>query len=929
MIATGQFSVARVRDGAKGDKGDKGDSGISVAGVSREYTVSTSYSELINPDWTDPYTPEWSTTEPSNIDATHYLWERIKTTLSDGSITYSSAVCQRTISGILSDVDNVKGQITNKVWQSDISTSINSYDSSTVSTIRDRVTTTEQNLTGITTRVSAVESTSGSLGTRMTAAESSISQNADKISLVVDSNSSSSSLILTDNAISAMTNQFVIKDPTGNSTIISGGRIHVDAIKSTNYVAPTTNATVAQGDIPTEPYSVSGSFLNLSNGNFITPNFVLDNTNGDAYFSGAVNATALHVGNSNSSNHLIYENNTIDLRTDWLRFDDYTDTVIIGENDNNVVNIKPRYMSMTNDVGIDYLKIGDNRYYDDDLNMWVSQFTENRFLEKTVDDEYYIPAFYHPVVIISIIDATTGEEVIEHTINGNNIFISPEQCEEGTEYTITYLTDSLNCCFLLGNNITTEDAVYPIAFGLGCIVKEKFSFAKGTYSSAIGAYSYASGYRSVADGSYSIANGYYAKTDAYAAISIGGNCESYGSYSVSIGYCASTNKMYSLAFGNNTKAFGRYSMSYGNNTQTNDYYSIAFGYYSESNSSYSVSIGDTTKANNEYSIALGRMTTSSGKYSIANGYESLSVANYSIASGYMAEANKGFSTALGYKTKANGDYSIALGYCSIASGFDSFARGLNSQATNNHSFASGYYCLASGDSSVAQNLKTIATIEGQTVIGKYNAITKDYLSIICSPDVICGDDTIVDGTAYVPNSGDYAFVIGNGFSEDDRSNALTVDWDGKITSYSTNITVGSSPSSNTYNPAYILADRNGTRTGWLQQAQYTDGRIGTRVETVRTVNGSDVAHGFCQLIDDSGNRTVTFSDNAAWRTGLGLSHILDMVRVTEFKKANITINANTTTTVEIDYTIPAGFDNGRSITWRVDTTGTTSGANPS
>ena len=177
------------------------------------------------------------------------------------------------------------------------------------------------------------------------------------------------------------------------------------------------------------------------------------------------------------------------------------------------------------------------------------------------------------------------------------------------------------------------------------------------------------------------------------------------------------------------------------------------------------------------------------------------------------------------------------------------------------------------------------------------------------------------------NQSTYAFMIGNGTSEDSRSNALTVDWDGKITSYSTNITVGSNPSSDTYNPAYILADKNGTRTGWLKQTQYTDGRIGTGIDTIRTVNGSDVTHGFCQLIDNDGNRTVTFSDNAAWRAGLGLSHILDMVRVTRFQKANVSISANSTASVEMSYTVPTGFNSGTAVGIRFDSENTTSAAN--
>lgn len=179
LKAIGSVTLLNVDDGSQGEQG------LSVSKVSTQYYLSTSPTSLTGGSWVD--------TQPK-VTTGKYLWERNKTTLSDNSVVYSDAYYAQTISGLVSDVDNVKGQITNKVWQSDITTSINSYDNTTVSTIRDRVSTTEQNLTGITTRVGAVESTTGSLGTRMTAAESSISQNADNIELKVSKNGVISSI---------------------------------------------------------------------------------------------------------------------------------------------------------------------------------------------------------------------------------------------------------------------------------------------------------------------------------------------------------------------------------------------------------------------------------------------------------------------------------------------------------------------------------------------------------------------------------------------------------------------------------------------------------------------------------------------------------------------------------------------------------------
>lgn len=64
-----------------------------------------------------------------------------------------------TMSGVFQKVDAVEKSITDKVWQSDITTQINNYDNTTVKIIRDQITEQEQTITGIQTTVSDVEST--------------------------------------------------------------------------------------------------------------------------------------------------------------------------------------------------------------------------------------------------------------------------------------------------------------------------------------------------------------------------------------------------------------------------------------------------------------------------------------------------------------------------------------------------------------------------------------------------------------------------------------------------------------------------------------------------------------------------------------------------------------------------------------------------
>ena len=109
----------------------------------------------------------------------------------------------------------------------------------------------------------------------------------------------------------------------------------------------------------------------------------------------------------------------------------------------------------------------------------------------------------------------------------------------------------------------------------------------------------------------------------------------------------------------------------------------------------------------------------------------------SHAEGEHTEASEIGAHAEGSYTKAMGAYSHAEGGSTTASG--------------DYSHAEGGATTASGDYSHAGGVGTIAKNDYQTVIGRYNANKNS------------------------------AFIIGNGSSDTERSNALTVDWDGNIT----------------------------------------------------------------------------------------------------------------------------------------------------
>lgn len=246
------------------------------------------------------------------------------------SVATELSTINSNLSGVSSTVSKIDKSITDKIWESDITTKINDYDQTTVKDIRDRTTSVEKNITGINSTVKDMQTTIESkadgttvqsLTTRVSKAEQDMSgfkqtvestystksetesvnnyaktsfeQLSDKFSWLVDGKSSSTSLTLTDSLVSAITNQFVIKSPDGSFTIIEGGKIKTgaittnmlssSAIKSKNY----KEGTYVDG----AGYSVLGTFLDLDNGMIHTPGFYTDVV-GNAFLAGTVHANA-------------------------------------------------------------------------------------------------------------------------------------------------------------------------------------------------------------------------------------------------------------------------------------------------------------------------------------------------------------------------------------------------------------------------------------------------------------------------------------------------------------------------------------------------------------------------------------------------------------------------------------------------------------
>lgn len=97
---------------------------------------------------------------------------------------------QTSISGVESEVDAVNKKITDKVWQSDVTTAINNYDNTTVKTIRDNVASHTTQLGNITSEVSDIQTTlttkaDGSTVSELSEKVSTMEQDAESFKVTV------------------------------------------------------------------------------------------------------------------------------------------------------------------------------------------------------------------------------------------------------------------------------------------------------------------------------------------------------------------------------------------------------------------------------------------------------------------------------------------------------------------------------------------------------------------------------------------------------------------------------------------------------------------------------------------------------------------------------------------------------------------------
>lgn len=363
------------------------------------------------------------------------------------------------------------------------------------------------------------------------------------------------------------------------------------------------------------------------------------------------------------------------------------------------------------------------------------------------------------------------------------------------------------------------------------------SFASGYESKGKGLYSQALGYHAIARGDYSTAIGKNAVSNSTNSFAFGENAlaknnqtyafgngaKAYALGSFALGYNSKASGQDAFAMGSGTEATGLGSVAIGfigrdsagvatSNTRASNEYSVAIGSGAQANNKGSFSIGTATTANSDFGLAVGYKSLVSGFGSTAIGYNSLASGDRSLALGYSAEATKKGAIALNYGT-ANGEYSISMGFDNQATANGSIsmggryflrtpgniqetyitrAHGVNSIAVGQGVIALGINsCIigtgtnfmqpafntnlgqARADYSMCFGTNVVATGQYATAMG-YNTEAQSFKSFVI------GTYNVVSGSTGSWVGTEPLFIIGNGTSNADRNNAITVLKNGNV-----------------------------------------------------------------------------------------------------------------------------------------------------
>lgn len=226
-----------------------------------------------------------------------------------------------------------------------------------------------------------------------------------------------------------------------------------------------------------------------------------------------------------------------------------------------------------------------------------------------------------------------------------------------------------------------------------------------------------------------------------------------------------------------------------------------------------------TKADSAYSLAESKVDSLSDLGITA----AVTELNYmdGVTSGVQAQLDSKMNAA---NPTGTGSFSMNR-KAGTTVGTNSHTEGLDTTASGNYSHAEGGSTTASGRYAHAEGYTTtageVAHAEGdESIADGWGSHAEGYLTIAA------GDYQHVQGMCNIEDSdGDYAHIVGNGDSDDVRSNAHTLDWDGNAW-FSGDVYTGSTSGTNKDSGSKKLATED-----------YVTSVIGNITHPVTSVNG--------------------------------------------------------------------------------------------
>jgi len=221
--------------------------------------------------------------------------------------------------------------------------------------------------------------------------------------------------------------------------------------------------------------------------------------------------------------------------------------------------------------------------------------------------------------------------------------------------------------------------------------------------------------------------------------------------------------VYNVADCWNDPNVGAYSSAFGMDCKASGIYSVSMGLNNSAVGAKSFSAGNSNASNGPGSISLGQNNVSNGLSSTTFGDSNNSSGSYSTSGGNLCQAAGDYTFSIGYKNQSGGPYSATIGNQNVTS-----SSAIASLAFGNLTKTYGNYGICLGSNITSWSI-------GEIVLGQF---ADDYNYVY--------NNLIGPNFPTQWNLTDRLFVIGNGLSSSQLSNAMVILKNGNVSLGGTN-----------------------------------------------------------------------------------------------------------------------------------------------